>query len=410
MPLLEVRNLQKSFSGRRVVDAVDFHVSRSEIVGLLGPNGAGKTTTFRMVMGMIRPEKGEVKLDGNDLSRLPMFKRARRGMGYLSQEPSIFRNLTVEDNIMAILETQPLSRRERQERLAELLADLGLSRVSQSLARTLSGGERRRLEISRALVTNPEILLLDEPFSGVDPRACADIQKIIASLRLRGMSILITDHNVFETFTIADRVYIIHDGRVLKHGSPEELINDKQAQRLYLGEKFDEFGEAFQRLRSQISRREHKVPAPRIGRTTQMIRIEEAQHRREKAQEVFPDGTTVIPRPPQDGTPAASTAPGAPGIPSAPSGPSAPGTSAPPPAAPTPPPGQASGKPTELQTGEFRSIPPGSKLAVPPAPADPRKDADTRVPEDTKSAPPPGDNPPRSEAEIDDAADAGNRS
>ncbi len=280
MPLLEVRGLQKTYTGRRVVDGVDFHVGRAEIVGLLGPNGAGKTTTFRMVMGMIRSESGAVKLAGEDISKLPMYQRARRGMGYLSQEPSIFRNLSVEDNVMAVLETQEYSRRERQERLAELLTDLGLSRLSQSIAYTLSGGERRRLEISRALVTNPEILLLDEPFSGVDPKACSDIQKIISQLRMSGMSILLTDHNVFETFTIADRVYIIHDGRVLKHGTPEDLVNDKQAQRLYLGDKFDEFGEAFQRLRKQIAEKGQATPTPRIGRTTRIIRLEEAEHRR----------------------------------------------------------------------------------------------------------------------------------
>lgn len=287
MPLLEVRGLQKTFSGRRVVDGVDFHVGHSEIVGLLGPNGAGKTTTFRMVMGMIRSEAGDVKCAGEDVSALPMYLRARRGMGYLAQEPSIFRNLKVEDNIMAILETQDYTRQERQQRLSELLSDLGLSRVAQSLASTLSGGERRRLEIARALVTNPALLMLDEPFSGVDPKACADIQRIISSLRVRGMSILITDHNVFETFTIADRVYIIHDGRVLKHGTPEDLINDKQAQRLYLGDKFDEFGEAFQRLRSQIAERSQKVQAPRIGRTTRIIRLEEAEHRRKLSQEYY---------------------------------------------------------------------------------------------------------------------------
>lgn len=287
MPLLEVRGLQKTFSGRRVVDGVDFHVGHAEIVGLLGPNGAGKTTTFRMAMGMIPSEAGDVKCAGEDVSKLPMYQRARRGMGYLAQEPSIFRNLKVEENIMAILETQDYTRAERQQRLSELLADLGLSRVAQSLASTLSGGERRRLEIARALVTNPAILLLDEPFSGVDPKACADIQKIISSLRVRGMSILITDHNVFETFTIADRVYIIHDGRVLKHGTPEDLINDKQAQRLYLGDKFDEFGEAFQRLRSQISERSQVAAAPRIGRTTRIIRLEEAEHRRKLSQELY---------------------------------------------------------------------------------------------------------------------------
>lgn len=280
MPLLEVRGLQKTYNGRRVVDSVDFHVGHAEIVGLLGPNGAGKTTTFRMVIGMITTEAGDVKCENENVTNLPMYQRARRGMGYLAQEPSIFRNLKVEENIMAVLETQPLSRAERQQRLAELLSDLGLTRLAQSKAGTLSGGEKRRLEIARALVTNPTILMLDEPFAGVDPKACADIQKIIASLRARGMSILITDHNVFETFTIADRVYIIHDGRVLKHGTPEELIEDKQAQRLYLGDKFDQFGQAFQNLRRQIAEKSQSTPAPRIGTTTLIIRQEEADNRR----------------------------------------------------------------------------------------------------------------------------------
>ena len=287
MPLLEVRGLQKTYNGRRVVDSVDFHVGHAEIVGLLGPNGAGKTTTFRMVMGMITSESGDVKCENELVTHLPMYQRARRGMGYLAQEPSIFRNLRVDENIMAVLETQPLSRAERQQRLAELLSDLGLSRLAQSKAGTLSGGEKRRLEIARALVTNPTILLLDEPFAGVDPKACADIQKIIASLRVRGMSILITDHNVFETFTIADRVYIIHDGRVLKHGTPEELINDKQAQRLYLGDKFDQFGQAFQNLRRQIAEKSQKAPPPRIGRNTLIIRQEEADNRRRVSENFY---------------------------------------------------------------------------------------------------------------------------
>ncbi|GHS94622.1 hypothetical protein FACS1894139_17610 [Planctomycetales bacterium] len=291
MPLLEVRGLQKTYNGRRVVDNVDFHVGQAEIVGLLGPNGAGKSTTFRMVMGMIRAEAGEVKCNDEVVSRLPMFRRVRRGMGYLAQEPSIFRNLKVEENLMAVLETQPLNRQERQQRLAELLSDLGLTRLAASRAHTLSGGEKRRLEIARALITNPAILLLDEPFSGVDPKACADIQKIIASLRARGMSILITDHNVFETFTIADRVYIIHDGRVLKHGTPEDLINDKQAQRLYLGDKFDQFGAAFQNLRQQIAEKSAAAPAPRIGRTTLIIRQEEEQHRHATSEKFYQEET-----------------------------------------------------------------------------------------------------------------------
>ncbi len=255
MALLDIKGLIKTYSSRRVVDGVDFHVDAGEIVGLLGPNGAGKTTTFRIVMGIIKAEAGAVHLNGENISRLPMFKRARHGMGYLSQEPSIFRNMTVEDNVMSILETQNLTRSARRERLQELLGDMNLARLSKSVAHTLSGGERRRLEICRALVASPSILLLDEPFSGVDPKACEDIQKIIYSLQDRGIAILITDHNVFETFTIVDRAYIIRSGKVLKHGAPQELVEDPEARRLYLGDKFSEYGEAFARLREEVRRK-----------------------------------------------------------------------------------------------------------------------------------------------------------
>lgn len=255
MALLDIKGLEKTYGGRRVVDGVSFHVDRGEIVGLLGPNGAGKTTTFRMVMGMIRAENGSVTLAGEDISRDPMYIRARKGMAYLSQEPSIFTRMTVEDNILAILETLPISRRERQERLSELLADLSLTRLSQNMAGTLSGGERRRLEITRALVTDPMILLLDEPFSGVDPKACGEIQNIIAALRSRGISILVTDHNVLETLTITDRAYIIHEGKVLKHGTADDLIHDPEAQRLYLGDKFAALRDNLQQARDQIEQR-----------------------------------------------------------------------------------------------------------------------------------------------------------
>lgn len=260
MPLLEIKGLVKTYSSRRVVDGVDFHVGAGEIVGLLGPNGAGKTTTFRIVMGIIKSEAGSVKLMGDDITKLPMYKRARQGMGYLSQEPSIFRNMTVEDNVMSILETQNLSRFARRERLSELLGDMNLARLSRSIAHTLSGGERRRLEICRALVSSPSILLLDEPFSGVDPKACEDIQKIIYSLQERGISILITDHNVFETFTIVDRAYIIRNGKVLKHGTPQELVEDPEARRLYLGDKFTEYGDAFKHLRDEVRRKGRDSP------------------------------------------------------------------------------------------------------------------------------------------------------
>ncbi|MDR1613124.1 MAG: LPS export ABC transporter ATP-binding protein [Planctomycetota bacterium] len=272
MPLLEVRGLVKTYNGRRVVDGVDFHVSSGEIVGLLGPNGAGKTTTFRIVMGLIRPEAGRVLLLDEDLSRLPMYQRARRGMGYLSQEPSIFRNMTVEDNVMAILETQGLSRARRRARLEELLGDMNLARLAGSVAHTLSGGERRRLEITRALVASPCLLLLDEPFSGVDPRACEDIQKIISGLQQRGISILVTDHNVFETFTIVDRAYVIRDGRVLRHGTPRELVEDEEARRLYLGDKFSEYGEAFGNLREEVRRKGRDEPIVGIGPDARPLR------------------------------------------------------------------------------------------------------------------------------------------
>lgn len=279
MPLLDIKNLVKIYSRRRVVDGVDFHVSQGEIVGLLGPNGAGKTTTFRMVMGIIKPESGRVRLMDKDITKLPMYKRARAGMGYLAQEPSIFRNMSVEDNVMSILETQNLTRTQRRARLQELLADMNLSRLSKSIAHTLSGGERRRLEICRALVASPSILLLDEPFSGVDPKACEDIQKIIFGLQQRGISILITDHNVFETFTIVDRAYIIRGGRVLKHGSPQELVEDKEARQLYLGDKFSEYSDAFKALRDDVRRKaEESLPIP-AGPVTRIIRREEEDRR-----------------------------------------------------------------------------------------------------------------------------------
>ncbi len=273
MALLEVEGLVKSYGGRRVVDGVTFEVEAGEIVGLLGPNGAGKTTSFRIAMGMIPHEAGRVRLNGEDVSRLPMYQRARLGMGYLSQEPSVFRRMSVEDNIMAILETLPLSRRERQERLGELLSNLSLTRLSQNMADTLSGGERRRLEITRALVIDPMVMLLDEPFSGVDPKACVEIHKIIAALRAGGMSILLTDHNVWETLTITDRSYIIHEGRVLKHGTGQELIHDPDAQRLYLGDRFAGVQESFTRAKAAIEARSQAQHAGlRMRQTTRVVR------------------------------------------------------------------------------------------------------------------------------------------
>ncbi len=236
--LLRTDELVKSYRGRRVVDGVDITVSSGEVVGLLGPNGAGKTTTFYMIVGLIRPTRGRVYFEDRNITRLPMYRRARMGIGYLSQEPSVFRRLTVEQNIMAILETLPLSRRERRERLEQLLDELGLAGLAKSRAYTLSGGERRRLEITRALVTSPKFLLLDEPFSGVDPIAVHDVQQIIAELRNRGMGLLLTDHNARETLKIVDRAYLIREGRLLVEGPSRKLIEDADARRFYLGDDF----------------------------------------------------------------------------------------------------------------------------------------------------------------------------
>lgn len=239
MALLVVQGLEKSFRGRgAVVQGVSFHVDPGEIVGLLGPNGAGKTTSFRMTVGMMRPDGGSVRFDGRDVTRLPMHRRARLGMGYLSQEPSIFRNLSVEENILAILETLPLSKAERSERLEAHLGELGLTPIRRSLARQLSGGERRRLEITRGLVTSPKLMLLDEPFSGVDPIAVSEIQDIVLRLRERGIGVLLTDHNVRETLSITDRAYIIFEGRILRQGTSRELVGDPVVRKIYLGERF----------------------------------------------------------------------------------------------------------------------------------------------------------------------------
>lgn len=247
MILLETDKLVKRYGGRAVVREVSLTVRQGEIVGLLGRNGAGKTTTFRMTIGMIAPDEGSVIFDGVDVTSMPMYKRARRGMGYLSQEPSIFQRLTVRQNLLAILETMNLSRRVRHERCEHLLEQFGLTHVREQLARTLSGGERRKLEIARALVTNPTMILLDEPFSGVDPIAVEDLQREIRGLRDRGISILLTDHNVRETLTVTDRSYIIDNGKVLREGPPRELINDDLVRKTYLGHTFrgDEFDQPY---------------------------------------------------------------------------------------------------------------------------------------------------------------------
>ncbi len=236
--LVETRGLVKAYRRRRVVNGVHMNVRPGEIVGLLGPNGAGKTTTFYMITGLIRPTSGQVFFQGKDVTRLPMYRRARMGLGYLAQEPSIFRNLTVAENVMAILETLPISARERRRRLEYLLEELKISYLARQKAYTLSGGERRRLEITRALVTDPALILLDEPFSGVDPLAVYDVQQIIRELKERGLGILITDHNVRETLSVVDRAYVIYSGEVLTEGTREFLVNDPQAREKYLGKEF----------------------------------------------------------------------------------------------------------------------------------------------------------------------------
>ena len=244
MVILKVSSLKKSFSGRTVVDGVSFHVRQGEIVGLLGRNGAGKTTSFRMTIGMLSPDEGEVVFEGHEVTKLPMYKRARLGMGYLSQEPSVFQRLTVEQNLLAILETRPMSRQQQKQTASELMEQFDLTKCRKQQARTLSGGERRKLEIARALITEPSLVLLDEPFSGVDPVAVEELQGEIARLRdQENIAVLITDHNVERTLEVCDRAYIIHEGNVLREGPPRDLIKDETVRRVYLGETFrgDEF-------------------------------------------------------------------------------------------------------------------------------------------------------------------------
>jgi len=253
--VLDAEGLTKVYRGRKVVNNVALHLQQGEIVGLLGPNGAGKTTTFYMIVGLIPPDSGRILVDGKDITKLPMYERARRGIGYLSQEPSIFRKLSVEDNILAILETLPLSAAERSERLEKLLDELSIKRLRKNKAYSLSGGERRRLEITRALVTDPKFMMLDEPFAGVDPIAVHDIQTIVAGLRHRGIGVLISDHNVEQTLDIVDRAYIMFDGQVKVSGTVRDLVFDDTVADIYLGPTLTA------RLRERFSRSRDEVTA-----------------------------------------------------------------------------------------------------------------------------------------------------
>ncbi len=235
---LLARGLKKQYSSKWAVDSIDLEFRAGEVIGLLGPNGAGKTTTFYIIVGLIRPEGGEIFLSGEEITHDPMYLRARKGVTYLPQEPSVFRKLTVEENLMAILESLDLTREERQKRLTTLLEDLGISALAKRKAYSLSGGERRRVEISRSLVTSPRFILFDEPFAGIDPLAVVDIQNIIAQLKSRGIGVVISDHNVRETLGVCDQAYILNEGRILEKGTPEEIARSRKAREIYLGENF----------------------------------------------------------------------------------------------------------------------------------------------------------------------------
>jgi lipopolysaccharide export system ATP-binding protein len=236
--LLRSENLVKRYKGRTVVNEVSVNVSQGEIVGLLGPNGAGKTTSFYMMVGLIKPDEGQIFLDDKNITDMPMYKRAQNGVGYLPQEASVFRHMTVEDNVAAVLEMTTYSKAEQKERLENLLSEFGLNRVRKNMGNVLSGGERRRTEIARALATDPKFILLDEPFAGIDPIAVEDIQQIVSKLKTKNIGILITDHNVQETLSITDRAYLLFEGKILKAGSAEELAEDEQVRRVYLGQNF----------------------------------------------------------------------------------------------------------------------------------------------------------------------------
>lgn len=257
--LLEARGLEKTFHRRKVVRGVDLSVQTGEVVGLLGPNGAGKTTIFHMMVGLGRPDRGNILLDGDEITAVPMYLRARKGLGYLPQEPSIFRKMTVEENLLAILETLDLSAAERQERLGSLLAEFGILHLAKNRAFTLSGGERRRLEISRALVISPRFILLDEPFAGIDPIMVVEIQKIVFKLKKKGIGVLITDHNVQETLEITDRAYIINEGEILVSGTAGEVAASEKAREIYLGERF-QWKESQEDSRAKV-KRDHESQA-----------------------------------------------------------------------------------------------------------------------------------------------------
>jgi lipopolysaccharide export system ATP-binding protein len=239
MRKLQTHEISKAYRGRRVVDDLSIYIEQGEVVGLLGPNGAGKTTSFYMIVGLISPDSGRIVLDEQEITALPMYQRARRGISYLPQEPSVFRRLTVEENLMAVLETLPLSSGERRARAIQLIEELGLEKVRQNKGYALSGGERRRVEIARSLVIQPSFLLLDEPFSGIDPIQVLEIQRIVSDLKRNGIGILVTDHNVEKTLAVTDRAYIINDGKIFRAGSPDELRNDPEVKRVYLGENFN---------------------------------------------------------------------------------------------------------------------------------------------------------------------------
>ncbi len=239
MQTLATDEVAKSYRGRRVVNGVSLHINQAEVIGLLGPNGAGKTTTFYMIVGLIPPDSGRILVEGQDITGVPMYLRARaHGISYLPQEPSVFRKLSVEENIMAVLEVQPISWQERKRKKDQLIEELGLAHIRNNMGYALSGGERRRVEIARALCISPKFILLDEPFSGIDPIAVLDLQKIIFDLKASGIGVLITDHNVRETLSVTDRAYIINEGRIFRDGTPEQLGNDPEVKRVYLGESF----------------------------------------------------------------------------------------------------------------------------------------------------------------------------